>query len=43
MEYPRSASANFGAIIGFKYVKTYRTVPGAINFHQAVTRWVLER
>ena len=29
--------------VGFKYVKTYRTVPGAINFHQAVTRWVLER
>ncbi|HEX3484693.1 MAG TPA: GNAT family protein [Micropepsaceae bacterium] len=28
---------------GFKYLKTYMTVPGAINFHQPVTRWVLER
>jgi RimJ/RimL family protein N-acetyltransferase len=28
---------------GFKYVKTYMTVPGWINFHQPVTRWVLER
>jgi ribosomal protein S18 acetylase RimI-like enzyme len=27
---------------GFKYVKTYMTVPGWINFHQPVTRWVLE-
>ena len=29
--------------VGFKYVKTHQTVPGAINFHQAVTRWVFER
>jgi hypothetical protein len=28
---------------GFKYVKTHMTVPGPLNFHQAVTRWVLER
>jgi len=28
---------------GFKYLKTHMTVPGAINFHQAVTRWVMER
>ena len=27
---------------GFKYVKTYMTVPGPLNFHQAVTRWVIE-
>lgn len=28
---------------GFRYVKTYMTVPGPLNFHQAVTRWVVER
>jgi len=28
---------------GFKYVKTYKTVPGPLNYHQAVTRWVTER
>jgi len=28
---------------GFRYVKTHMTVPGIINFHQPVTRWVLER
>ena len=28
---------------GFKYVKTHMTVPGPLNFHQPVTRWVLER
>ncbi len=27
---------------GFKYVKTYMTVPGWINFRQPVTQWVLE-
>jgi RimJ/RimL family protein N-acetyltransferase len=27
---------------GFRYVKTYNTVPGPLNYHQAVTRWVLE-
>ncbi len=27
---------------GFRYVKTHMTVPGPMNFHQAVTRWVLE-
>lgn len=29
--------------VGFRYVKTHRTVPNALNYHQAVTRWVLER
>lgn len=28
---------------GFRYVKTYMTVPGPLNYHQAVTRWVLEK
>jgi len=28
---------------GFKYIKTHMTVPGPLNFHQAVTRWVMER
>jgi RimJ/RimL family protein N-acetyltransferase len=28
---------------GFKYVKTHMTVPGPLNFHQAVNRWVLKR
>jgi RimJ/RimL family protein N-acetyltransferase len=28
---------------GFKYVKTHETVPGPFNFHQPVTRWVLEK
>lgn len=28
---------------GFKYLKTHWTVPGPLNFHQAVKRWVLER
>jgi RimJ/RimL family protein N-acetyltransferase len=28
---------------GFKYVKTHRTVPSALTYHQAVTRWVIER
>ncbi len=28
---------------GFKYLKTHKTVPGPINFHHAVTRWVMER
>lgn len=28
---------------GFNYVKTHETVPGPLNFYQAVTRWVLER
>jgi RimJ/RimL family protein N-acetyltransferase len=27
---------------GFKYLKTQMTVPGPLNFHQAVNRWVLE-
>jgi RimJ/RimL family protein N-acetyltransferase len=27
---------------GFRYLKTYNTVPGSLNYHQAVTRWVLE-
>ncbi|MGJ4941264.1 GNAT family N-acetyltransferase [Bradyrhizobium sp. HKCCYLS1011] len=28
---------------GFRYLKTYKTVPGYLNYHQAVTRWVIER
>jgi RimJ/RimL family protein N-acetyltransferase len=28
--------------IGFKYVKTHMTVPGPLNYRQAVTCWVLE-
>lgn len=28
---------------GFKYLKTYMTVPGPLNFHQPVTCWVMER
>ena len=27
---------------GFKYLKTHLTVPGPLNFHQAVTQWVME-
>ena len=27
---------------GFKFLKTHRTVPGPLNFHQAVNRWVIE-
>jgi RimJ/RimL family protein N-acetyltransferase len=27
---------------GFRFVKTHETVPGPLNFHQAVTRWSLE-
>ena len=27
---------------GFKYLKTHKTVPSPLNYHQAVTRWVLE-
>lgn len=29
--------------VGFKYLKTHMTVPGPLNYHQAVTRWVIER
>jgi RimJ/RimL family protein N-acetyltransferase len=28
---------------GFRYLKTHMTVPGPLNFHQAVNRWVIER
>jgi RimJ/RimL family protein N-acetyltransferase len=28
---------------GFRYVKTHKTVPGPLNYHQAVNRWVVER
>jgi RimJ/RimL family protein N-acetyltransferase len=28
---------------GFKYVKTHMTVPGPLNFHQPVNRWVMRR
>jgi RimJ/RimL family protein N-acetyltransferase len=27
---------------GFRYVKTYETIPGPLNYPQAVTRWVLD-
>ena len=27
---------------GFRYVKTHMTVPGPLNFRQAVTQWVIE-
>ena len=29
--------------LGFTKVKTYRTIPGAINFEQQVNRWELKR
>jgi RimJ/RimL family protein N-acetyltransferase len=28
---------------GFSFVKTHETVPGPLNFHQPVTRWLLEK
>jgi RimJ/RimL family protein N-acetyltransferase len=28
---------------GFKYLKTHMTVPGPLNYRQAVTQWVIER
>jgi RimJ/RimL family protein N-acetyltransferase len=28
---------------GFKYLKTHMTVPGPLNYHQAVTCWLVER
>jgi RimJ/RimL family protein N-acetyltransferase len=28
---------------GFKYLKTHMTVPGPLNFHQAVNRWMIEQ
>jgi RimJ/RimL family protein N-acetyltransferase len=28
---------------GFRYLKTHMTIPGPINYRQAVTEWVLER
>jgi RimJ/RimL family protein N-acetyltransferase len=28
---------------GFKFIKTHMTVPGPLNYHQAVTRWMIER
>lgn len=28
---------------GFKFVKTHMTVPGPLNFHQAVNRWLFDR
>jgi RimJ/RimL family protein N-acetyltransferase len=28
---------------GFRYLKTHMTVPGLLNYHQAVTQWVIER
>ena len=28
---------------GFKYLQTYMTVPGPLNYRQAVTRWVFEK
>jgi RimJ/RimL family protein N-acetyltransferase len=29
--------------VGFKYLKTYETVPGPLNYHQTVTLWILEK
>ncbi|TYP72811.1 GNAT family N-acetyltransferase [Aquimarina intermedia] len=29
--------------VGFTYEKTYRTIPGSLNFEQDVCRWVLDR
>jgi RimJ/RimL family protein N-acetyltransferase len=28
--------------VGFKYLRTYNTVPGPLNYHQAVTLWMLD-
>jgi RimJ/RimL family protein N-acetyltransferase len=28
---------------GFRFLKTYETTPGWINFHQPVNRWVIDR
>jgi RimJ/RimL family protein N-acetyltransferase len=28
--------------VGFRYVKTYKTVPGPLNYHQSVNRWVFD-
>lgn len=28
---------------GFKYVKTHKTVPGPLNYHQAVNRWMMKK
>jgi RimJ/RimL family protein N-acetyltransferase len=28
---------------GFKYIKSHETVPGPLNFHQPVTRWMLTK
>jgi RimJ/RimL family protein N-acetyltransferase len=29
--------------VGFSYLKTHMTVPGPLNYHQAVTRWAVDR
>jgi len=29
--------------VGFKFIKKYRTIPGAINFEQEVNRWELTK
>jgi len=29
--------------VGFRYLKTYKTIPGPMNYRQAVTRWMIER
>lgn len=31
------------AKFGFSYIKTYETIPGVINFYQAVNRWCLTK
>jgi RimJ/RimL family protein N-acetyltransferase len=28
--------------VGFKYIKTYETIPGPLNFRQPVNRWLLQ-
>ncbi len=29
--------------VGFRYVETVMATPSSINFHQPITRWILER
>jgi len=41
--YAFNVAPNHTQRAGFKYLKTHMTVPGPLNFHQAVTRWVMER
>lgn len=29
--------------VGFKFIQTYRTIPGTINFEQDVNKWVIDK